>query len=628
MASDLDRGLDVRAVLYVAAICVAVLGLEFWREWVARDVAMLAAGREAQNLAFSLRLNAEDTFAEAESVLGSVVSQIEANGGRAESMPGLQVILDRRLGMRSLLDGIHVIEHDGSVVRTTAQNRPPGGPEVDDLLAEHATLAPTDTAFSFLTASSLGEAPLVGISRSYRTPQGERAGLVLATISTTHFSNFFTGVDVGAHGAILLVTNAGEVISRTPFDPTMIGRSIAASDLSAQLRAAGSGIVHYTSPLDGVQRIGGYYVSPQHPFAIVVALSEQEAVLGWAAAALQRLPVLLILLLGLGLLGMRLIDQVGKRLKSESALRLKNAEFRLLAESASDLIELYGPEGRIYSSPALERITGYTKEEIADEAPDFLVLEEDRLHLAEAGQRLVQGLSEQEHVEYRLTHKRGHVLWLETSMRVTPDDDSGARRVVAVTRDITERKQLEIRLSSMASVDSLTGLANRRALDAALAREIAAARRDASPLSVLMVDADRFKRFNDDYGHLEGDAALRAIAGILLSKARRPRDLAARYGGEEMLLLLPNTTVEQAQALGMQICQEVAALGIVHARNQPWNTVTVSIGVGSLDALDRSEQSDPLPLLQRADRCLYDAKAQGRNVCVAPLPKEAGRRVG
>jgi diguanylate cyclase (GGDEF)-like protein len=123
---------------------------------------------------------------------------------------------------------------------------------------------------------------------------------------------------------------------------------------------------------------------------------------------------------------------------------------------------------------------------------------------------------------------------------------------------MTEHKDFERKLAALATTDSLTGLANRRQFDERLQEEWARAKRDGTPLSLLMIDLDHFKRFNDHYGHQSGDGALRALAAILVSEALRPADLPARYGGEEFVMLLPNTDLQGCERVGDRVRKRLA----------------------------------------------------------------------
>jgi diguanylate cyclase (GGDEF)-like protein len=165
-------------------------------------------------------------------------------------------------------------------------------------------------------------------------------------------------------------------------------------------------------------------------------------------------------------------------------------------------------------------------------------------------------------------------------------------------------------LQNLADRDGLTGLANRRLFDAALAREYARARRGDAPFSIIMVDVDNFKKYNDRYGHVAGDDCLRRVAGVLGEAPRRPADVAARYGGEEFAVILPDTGLAGAAAVAESIRAAVAALGIEHAANPP-GTVTVSLGVCS--GFPRAAGGDPQAWVEAADRQLYLAKSSGRN---------------
>lgn len=164
--------------------------------------------------------------------------------------------------------------------------------------------------------------------------------------------------------------------------------------------------------------------------------------------------------------------------------------------------------------------------------------------------------------------------------------------------------------------DGLTGLANRRQFDVTLDSEFSRAMRDASTLALILLDVDCFKQYNDIYGHTAGDECLQTIGRTIADvAARRPGDLAARYGGEELAVLLPNTDVAAAAALAEKIRSAVRDLKIVHA-GAPDGFVTLSAGV---DALSPAEtRQPPKELIQAADRALYAAKMGGRNrVCTA-----------
>lgn len=172
-------------------------------------------------------------------------------------------------------------------------------------------------------------------------------------------------------------------------------------------------------------------------------------------------------------------------------------------------------------------------------------------------------------------------------------------------------------LEKLASLDGLTEIPNRRAFDTALERQFNQAQRTATPLSLLMMDIDYFKRFNDHYGHPVGDDCLRRVANALRALTHRPEDLVARLGGEEFGILLPNTDNIGATLRAEQYRSVVENLKIQHQLNESAPYVTVSIGVGTVIA---SQGGDANDLLQAADNALYQAKHQGRNrVCFQDL---------
>jgi diguanylate cyclase (GGDEF)-like protein len=163
-------------------------------------------------------------------------------------------------------------------------------------------------------------------------------------------------------------------------------------------------------------------------------------------------------------------------------------------------------------------------------------------------------------------------------------------------------------LKTLAESDGLTGLANRRLFEEALAGELARARRNGGQFALILIDVDFFKKYNDRYGHVAGDDCLRNVAAAIGGGARRPGDLAARYGGEEFAVILPDTSLEGARAVAEGIRAAVAALAIEHA-DSPDGRVSLSLGLVAGPAGPEPDCA----WIEAADRLLYEAKAEGRN---------------
>lgn len=164
--------------------------------------------------------------------------------------------------------------------------------------------------------------------------------------------------------------------------------------------------------------------------------------------------------------------------------------------------------------------------------------------------------------------------------------------------------------------DGLTGIANRRMFDSYIAKEWRRAKREQCPLSVILLDVDFFKKYNDTYGHQQGDRCLVAVAGALQQHVRRPADLAARYGGEEFVMVLPNTHADGAMLLAERVREAVQALKIEHSGSSVSPFVSVSLGVATTVPPIDQENVHLDTFLEWADQGLYQAKHQGRNRAV------------
>jgi diguanylate cyclase (GGDEF)-like protein len=196
---------------------------------------------------------------------------------------------------------------------------------------------------------------------------------------------------------------------------------------------------------------------------------------------------------------------------------------------------------------------------------------------------------------------------------------SRERELLRLARQLEEANR---RLERLSSLDPLTGLANRRALDGFLEMEWRRARRDREPISAILIDVDHFKAYNDTYGHPAGDVCLRRVAEVLADAAHRPGDLVARYGGEEFAVVLSQTGVSGAHVVADMLRARVEGLRIQH-RNSVAGSVTISLGVATMVPANEGSFDS---LLNAADSALYQAKREGRNRVMHAAVTGSGQR--
>jgi diguanylate cyclase (GGDEF)-like protein len=206
---------------------------------------------------------------------------------------------------------------------------------------------------------------------------------------------------------------------------------------------------------------------------------------------------------------------------------------------------------------------------------------------------------------------------VRSALRLKEETDRRKAReaeLLEVTHQLQEANDLLRRISLQ---DGLTGVSNRRHFDETLPAEWRRAERDKDPVSLIMIDIDHFKAFNDGYGHLKGDDCLRAVAGGIQKVVHRPGDLVARYGGEEFAVLLPGTDTTGALSVAEVLRSTVEGLQLEHAHSESGRFVTISAGVATTIP---HAGGTPIDLIAAADAALYDAKSGGRNrVVVSPI---------
>lgn len=223
--------------------------------------------------------------------------------------------------------------------------------------------------------------------------------------------------------------------------------------------------------------------------------------------------------------------------------------------------------------------------------------------------------------DYRALTRDGRYVWIRDVVHVVRRADGSVDSLIGFMFDISERKQTEQKLASLQKEleelsfrDGLTGVANRRRFDALMELEWSNARRNRQPLSLLMIDIDYFKQYNDCYGHLEGDACLKRVAWLLASAATRARDLLARFGGEEFVLLLPETDEAASHKLAARCRDLILAEQIPHAQSAVGPVLTISVGAATCIPANADELR---AFLDSVDKRLYRAKQQGRDCIVA-----------
>ena len=224
-------------------------------------------------------------------------------------------------------------------------------------------------------------------------------------------------------------------------------------------------------------------------------------------------------------------------------------------------------------------------------------------------------------VDYRLLDKYGNYVWIRGVVHVVRSPTGEIESLIGFMIDISERKKneeelarLSKNLETLSFKDDLTGVANRRQFNIVFHKEWARGRRSLSPLSLVMLDIDFFKQYNDHYGHVQGDDCLRRVGLALSSAPVRSSDLIARYGGEEFALLLPDTSLESARQVAEKCRSLIVRQQIPHEKSSISNVVTVSLGVATTIP---SSDNSPLGFIDQVDKLLYQAKQNGRNRVVS-----------
>jgi diguanylate cyclase (GGDEF)-like protein/PAS domain S-box-containing protein len=270
-----------------------------------------------------------------------------------------------------------------------------------------------------------------------------------------------------------------------------------------------------------------------------------------------------------------------------------------------------------YIGPQIAPLLGWSQDSwISVEDWASRIHPEDRDHVVNFC--VSQSIAGKDHeADYRALTKDDGYVWIRDVVHVVRREDGEVESLIGFMFDISERKRIEHelvkmqkKLEALSFEDGLTGTSNRRHYDERLQAEWKGAQAAQQPLSLILLDIDHFKNYNDFYGHIQGDECLVRVASALKDICARPRDIVARYGGEEFVLLLPETTEAEAAVFAERCRAAIESLHIRHERSSTSTVVTASVGVGTVIP---PFESNALHFCDAVDKLLYAAKQEGRN---------------
>ncbi|NLY42557.1 MAG: diguanylate cyclase [Clostridiaceae bacterium] len=303
-------------------------------------------------------------------------------------------------------------------------------------------------------------------------------------------------------------------------------------------------------------------------------------------------------------------------LEIEKKLRKTEFRFQKIVETAIEGILIFDKDYKItFANEKMASVLGYAVDEMIGKSY-VSFFPESQMDVYKYQESLRKKGADSVY-ECCLLRKDGRSHWFLVSAKAILDEYGRFEGSFAMLTDINERKEMELlleesnrQLKELSNKDSLTGIANRRCFDATLEHEYSRFRRSNSKLSIILLDIDNFKEYNDCYGHVMGDDCLRQIGRVLTCCINRSVDLTARYGGEEFACILPDTDIHTAVKIAEDIRQKIQELKIEHKKSSVLEYVTASFGVTTVRY---SPESSLEEIIAMADKLLYKAKVSGRN---------------
>lgn len=594
----------------VTVVSACVLGLIVWKAIDSRNAALAQGERDLRNLAHSLSEHASRSIQAADIAMTGIVDLLKYQRPRTDR---LNLFLRNTVKALPQIREIGVLDANGDWIYSSLDEVPAHNNSDRSYFAYHRDSTDSSLRINDPLQSRITSRRAIVLSRRISNQDGSFGGVLVAAIDSAFFDGFYNAFKLGPHAGITLLRNDGIVLARWPAATWANGATSTA--FKDEIEAKQAGWFRATSPFDGYRKYVGFEHASQYPIIITVALTEQDLLAEWHADLRHDMMVAAILMCSVILLAVLLSVQFRARSKAARELREREAHYRLLADNIADVVILLDRNGILrFVSQSVEPVLGLKPDTLLGR-PCFEFVHPDDIAAVQQATRELTDWNVSKTIVFRTWRGDGSTAWIEINFKLAgAKEDHRQVEVVGTLRDVTVRRMMEdeltalnARLEQLATTDGLTGLANRRTFDAALRREFGHRRK----MSVIMLDIDDFKGFNDNLGHQAGDRCLQRVAQVIARTTDNGSALAARYGGEEFGIILPDVDEQDALKIAEAVRLNVLALAVENPAASR-GLVSISLGIAGRT----SETTDESRLVHEADRALYGAKHQGRNCSV------------